>query len=321
MLENTIEARPTVGELIAERRAALSLSQEALAGLVKATEKTIRRWEKGTNPPKPRWWPSLREALKVSEEKFASAIRESSISENSPDAPLSNLRYEVLSLEEIQRRNVDPDYVFSQLGSVISPWRQPSPDSKPGDRNFMGHDETWDRIALKSPSTHFYLIEDGRTVVAFWSFVAVDDSMYAKIRNGERVNESFGVDDVIDPMPNDELALYFIDFFPLKRVAVWTVMGMFLDSFKALLTEWRSPSINISIKKVTAHLSTPAIITTAKRFGFEFCTDHSCHTMYTDEEMQETVPTQIHELVIADKIEKNSQLASLFRPPTDQEIG
>jgi transcriptional regulator with XRE-family HTH domain len=309
-MEMNSETRsPTLAQLIKVKRKYLGISQEELADRVNVTARTVERWENGRSLPRIRKHDVLCSALGITNTEYSTAERQSAVSIDPQKALISSLPLEALSLAEIIKRGVDPDKVFRQLGSLIDSWPQPE-----GLNNFMGDDDAWDEIAKSSPFTHFFLVEDGRSVVAFWSLIPIGPELYQRIFSGENVNQFIGPGDVVQPIPGDAVSLYFVDLFTLRRdkavvIQEPLVLAKVAETLSRLIRHWAA--IDISIERMVAHFSTPEIIRTGDKCGFHPVAKHDCHTMYDYDQIEQA--TEIHELVIADEVGHNRFLTKIFR--------
>lgn len=306
---NSDASRLTLSELIRLKRKQLGVSQEELADRVKVSVRTVERWENGRSLPRIRNQAALRSVLGITNAEYSSAERQSAMSIDPQKAPISSLPLEALSLAEVIKRGVDPDKVFRQLGGVIDSW--PQPDEPYND---MGDDVVWDDIARSSPFTHFFLIEGGNTVVAFWSLISISDELYQRIAAGRNVNHSIGPADVIQPIPGDRVRLYFVDLFTLRQdksavIQEPLVLAKVAETLSRLIRHWNE--LDISIERIVAHFSTPEVIRTGIKCGFRKLTEHECHTMYDYDKTEQA--TEIHELVIAEQLERNRFITSIYK--------
>ncbi len=309
MEANSESRSPTLAQLIKVKRRYLGISQEELADRVSVSARTVERWENGRSLPRIRKHDVLCSVLGITNTEYSTAERQSAASIDPQKTLISSLPLEALSLAEIIKRGVDPDKVFQQIGGVIDSWPQPEEPN-----NFMGDDDVWDEIAKSSPFTHFFLVEEGRSVVAFWSLIPIGPELYRRIVAGTNVNQFIGPGDVVQPIPGDAVSLYFVDLFTLRRdktvvIQEPLVLAKVAETLSRLIKYW--DEIDISIERMVAHFSTPEIIRTGDKCGFRKRTTHECHTMYGYGQIEQA--TEIHELVIADEIGRNRFLTNIYR--------
>lgn len=270
--------KPALSELIKAARKEKGWTQDDLALKAKRSLDTISRWETGRHIPRPRMAHVLRCVLDISNPDWRSAEQRSKASKDPDNAPFSSQPYDVLSIADLQRNGFEPQRALEQVPDLIADWDEFDPG---GPENDMGPDEKWDAIALKSSNTHFVLVEEGQSVVGYWSFVPIRSNMYHRIYNGENVNKELNHGDVALPIRGDEVSLYFIDLFSRNQINPALMVSKVLETMQGLLVDWERQGI--LVQSVIAHLSTPMIIAFCEQdLGFEIVAHHQVHTMYVD---------------------------------------